>query len=219
MRIEKRWFLTFAMMLLTPLAVARAADSPDPLMADLSITNTTMPNPATVQENLTYGMNVINNGSSVATSVQVIDTLPPGVTLVSASFNFIGGASTPCTGTTTITCNIGTMGVGRLQGAAVLITIHPISIITDKADKPFTLSFTICPSALVGELARFRVGSENGDEVAWKALQALASSMGKEHPLRIEFEDMEGREYFQEMWVEDDRFHNGRVMRRDKAPD
>jgi uncharacterized repeat protein (TIGR01451 family) len=125
MGIEKLWSLTFAMMLLTPLAVARAADSPDPLMADLSITNTTMPNPATVQENLTYGMNVINNGSSVATSVQVIDTLPPGVTLVSASFNFIGGASTPCTGTTTITCNIGTMGVGRLQGAAVLIIVRP----------------------------------------------------------------------------------------------
>jgi len=125
MGIEKLWSLTFAMMLLTPLAVASAADSPDPLVADLSITNTTLPNPATVEKNLTYGMNVINNGPAVATSVQVSDTLPPGVTLVSATFNFMGGAPTPCTGTTTITCNIGTMGVGRLQGAAVFIIIRP----------------------------------------------------------------------------------------------
>src|SRR5262245_47512767 len=125
MGIEKLWFLIFAMMILTPLAVANAADSPDPLMADLSITNTTLPNPATVVKTLTYGMNVINNGPAVATSVQVSDALPPGVTLVSATFNFIGGAPTPCTGTTTVTCNIGTMGVGRLQGAAVFIIITP----------------------------------------------------------------------------------------------
>jgi len=93
--------------------------------ADISITNTTMPNPATVGRNLTYGMNVINNGPEVATGVVVTDTLPPGVILVSAVFGFQDRPRTPCTGTVTITCNIGTLAVGRLEGAGVFITVQP----------------------------------------------------------------------------------------------
>lgn len=93
--------------------------------ADLSITNTTVPRPALVGRALTYGMNVINNGPDRATGVRVTDTLPPGVTLVSATFNFIEQPSQPCTGTTTIICDIGEMGVGRLEGAAVFIRVMP----------------------------------------------------------------------------------------------
>src|SRR5712692_4220167 len=96
--------------------------------ADIAITNTTMPNPATVGRNLTYGMNVINNGPEVATGVVVTDTLPPGVILVSAVFGFQDRPRTPCTGTVTITCNIGTLGVGPLEGAGVLITVQPQDI-------------------------------------------------------------------------------------------
>ena len=119
MKSKRGSFLAVAIMVLARLAVA---DDPS---ADLSITNTTMPNPATVGKNLTYGMNVINNGPDTATNVQVTDTLPGGVTLVSASFNFIGGMANPCSGTTTITCNLGTVGVGKLAGAAVLIIVRP----------------------------------------------------------------------------------------------
>src|SRR5262245_5567727 len=94
--------------------------------AELSITNTTLPNPATVGRNLTYGMNVINNGPEVATGVVVTDPLPPGVTLVSAVFGFQDRMPrTPCEGTMTITCNIGTLRVGRLKGAGVFITVRP----------------------------------------------------------------------------------------------
>src|SRR3989442_1969702 len=93
--------------------------------ADLSITNTTMPRPATVGKDLTYGMNVINNGPDMATNVRVTDALPAGVTFVRATFNFIGGAPTPCSGTAMITCNLGTVGVGKLAGAAVYIVLRP----------------------------------------------------------------------------------------------
>src|SRR5258708_6361721 len=96
--------------------------------ADISITNTTLPNPAIVRRNLTYGMNVINNGPEPATNVVVTDILPPGVILVSAVFRFQDRPPTPCTGTLTITCNIGTLGVGRLEGAAVFINVQPQTI-------------------------------------------------------------------------------------------
>src|SRR5262245_7579863 len=77
--------------------------------ADISITNTASPNPAIVGRSLTYGMNVINDGPDVATGVVVTDTLPPGATLVSAVFGFQDRPRTPCTGTVTITCKIGTL--------------------------------------------------------------------------------------------------------------
>ena len=97
-----------------------------PPTADLSITNTTMPRPATVRKNLTYGMNVTNRGPDAATNVQVMDTLPAGVTLVSATFSFPGGMSMPCSGTTTITCDIGDLGAA--QGVAVIIIVLPQQI-------------------------------------------------------------------------------------------
>ena len=100
---------------------AKAAET----TANLSIANTVSPNPATVGKNLTYGMNIINQGPDTATNVQVTDVLPAGVTLVSATFNFVGGASKPCTVTTTITCDVGTLGVGGLAGAAVVIVVQP----------------------------------------------------------------------------------------------
>lgn len=127
MRIVGGSFLAIVVLSLPSLAHAGSAD--------LSITNTTMPNPATVRKNLTYGMNVINNGPDMATNVQVRDALPGGVTLVSATFNRIGGAPSPCTGTTTITCDIGTLGVGGLQGAAVIVVVRPdlIGLLTNTA--------------------------------------------------------------------------------------
>ena len=86
MKVQRQWLLLIGVLLLPVMAIADA---------DLSITNTTMPNPATVGKNLTYGMNVINNSPDMATNVQVTDALPAGVTLVSASFNFIAARHSP----------------------------------------------------------------------------------------------------------------------------
>lgn len=120
MRFRKPAFLALMLLLLPSLTAATRAAT-----ADLSITSTTMPRPATVGKDLTYGMNVINNGPDMATNVRVTDALPAGVTFVRATFNFIGGAPTPCSGTAMITCNLGTVGVGKLAGAAVFIVVRP----------------------------------------------------------------------------------------------
>jgi uncharacterized repeat protein (TIGR01451 family) len=102
--------------------------------ADLSITNTATPNPATVStstvpRNLTYNMNVINNGPNRATGVKVTFMLPNRVTFVAARFNFINAPSQQCASTaTTVTCNIGTVGTDQLAGAAVNVIVQAQTI-------------------------------------------------------------------------------------------
>ncbi|HXN21286.1 MAG TPA: PQQ-dependent sugar dehydrogenase [Candidatus Dormibacteraeota bacterium] len=121
--------LAFAMML----AVGAKAQA----SADVSIANTPSPNPATIRKNLTFGMNVINNGPDRATGVRVINRLPAGMTLVSANFNFIGKPATACVVVgTMITCNIGTLDVGAQAGAAVFIVVSPqaIGVVVDTAN-------------------------------------------------------------------------------------
>jgi aldose sugar dehydrogenase len=118
MRIASRWVEGLAMLLLPWLVVEAQG------VTDLSLTNTASPSPVQALTTLTYSMNIFNHGPTVvATGVQVADTLPPGVTLVSATFNLLGGAPTPCTGTTMIICNLGTLTMGG--GAAVTIVVRP----------------------------------------------------------------------------------------------
>src|SRR5439155_1290378 len=53
--------------------------------ADLAITKTESPNPGTVNNPITYTLVVHDNGPSDAQSVTVTDSLPAGVTFVSAT--------------------------------------------------------------------------------------------------------------------------------------
>jgi len=145
MRNETNSFLAAAILIFL-LSLANISAAQD--RADLSITNTAQPNPATVStptvpRNITYGMNVINNGPNRAAGVQVSFTLPAPVTLVSARFNFIGGPSIDCaSNTTTVSCNIGSVDSGNLAGAAVVVVLRAQATgvlraaATVKADQP-----------------------------------------------------------------------------------
>ena len=78
--------------------------------ADLTVTKSG-PASVTAGTNATYTIDVTNNGPSDAANVSLSDTLPPNTTLVSA---------TPgCSGTTTVTCTVGTL----TDGASATITI------------------------------------------------------------------------------------------------
>jgi len=88
--------------------------------ANLTISKTASPNPATALASLTYRVIVINNGPSPANNVTVTDTLPAGV-------NFVSAVPTQgnCSGTTTVTCNAGLLNNGGT--VIVNITVVPQS--------------------------------------------------------------------------------------------
>ena len=92
-----------------------------PPAADLAISKSDAPDPVTVGNPLTYTITVTNNGPSAATGVATTDTLPAGVTLVSAT-----ASQGNCSGTATITCNLGVLNNGG--SATVTITVTPTQI-------------------------------------------------------------------------------------------
>ena len=84
-------------------------------LADVSITKSDAPDPATAGSSLTYTLVVSNAGPSTAQGVVATDTLPAGVAFVSA--NPTAGSCSEAAGT--VTCNLGDVN----NGASVTITI------------------------------------------------------------------------------------------------
>jgi uncharacterized repeat protein (TIGR01451 family) len=86
-------------------------------LADLSITKTPAPGPYGTGQPLTYTIVATNGGPTTATAVTVTDTLPAGSTLQSST---PAGA---CSGTTTVTCNAGTLANGASATFTLTITL------------------------------------------------------------------------------------------------
>ena len=87
--------------------------------ADLSTSKTDSPDPVAHGANLTYTLNVTNGGPDPASDVQVVDTLPAGVSFVSATNN----ANWSCANASgTVTC-APTGNANLATGAAAPITI------------------------------------------------------------------------------------------------
>ncbi|HYI09787.1 MAG TPA: DUF11 domain-containing protein, partial [Thermoanaerobaculia bacterium] len=78
-----------------------------PGSADLSIVKMTTSTTAVTGSIVNYTIDVTNSGPSQATNVVVTDTLPAGLELVSVT-----PSQGTCSGTTTITCNLGTINNG-----------------------------------------------------------------------------------------------------------
>jgi len=85
--------------------------------ADLSVTMTAAPTPVFVASNLSYAIRVTNLGPQTATGVTVSDTIPAGTTLVSATWPF-----GTCTGTTTLSCALGSISAGSTVTVTVVVT-------------------------------------------------------------------------------------------------
>ena len=110
--------------------------------ADLSLTNSASPSPATSGQPLTYTVTAANTGGQAATGVTVTDPLPASAVFGSMSITQ-GGTCTRSISTPnknkdgTVTCSIATLGGGVT--ATVTITVTPT--------KPGTLSDTATVTA------------------------------------------------------------------------
>ena len=104
--------------------------------ADLAITKTA---PATViaGQNVTYTVNVKNNGPSDATNVMVTDTLPVGTTFVSSTVS--------CTGTPLV-CNLGSLANAANTSFSITISV-PANFLSSMSVSSKTISNTASVSS------------------------------------------------------------------------
>ena len=86
-------------------------------VADVTITITDTPDPIVINHNLTYTITVSNNGPDEAAGVYMGDTLPTGVTYVSAT-----SSQGSCMGTHTITCALGSISNGASANVTLVVT-------------------------------------------------------------------------------------------------
>jgi uncharacterized repeat protein (TIGR01451 family) len=85
--------------------------------ADVEVTQRALNDPVVPGGILTYTFGVANNGPSTALGVTLTDTIPAATTFISANTT-LGS----CSGTTTVTCNLGTMTLG--QTATITIQVQ-----------------------------------------------------------------------------------------------
>ncbi|MEO8035406.1 MAG: IPTL-CTERM sorting domain-containing protein, partial [Acidobacteriota bacterium] len=89
----------------------------DDFVADLAIVKSAGSGPFYASQNAVFNIAVANGGPSTATNVTVTDVLPPGTTFVSAT-----PTQGSCTGTTTVTCNLGSLA--NTANAAITLTVR-----------------------------------------------------------------------------------------------
>jgi uncharacterized repeat protein (TIGR01451 family) len=85
--------------------------------ADLSLAASAAPEPVGAGATLTYTLTASNAGPSQASSVSVVDTLPAGVSSVSAS-----GTGWTCSGIATVTCVLPSLGLGSAAAITIQVT-------------------------------------------------------------------------------------------------
>jgi uncharacterized repeat protein (TIGR01451 family) len=94
--------------------------APQPTVVDLAIVKTVDKASVVKGSNVTYTLTVTNNGPVTDTNVQVADSLPAGVTYVSAT-----SSQGTCSGTAVVQCNIGTMTNG--QKVTITIVVNTVN--------------------------------------------------------------------------------------------
>ncbi|HKP81219.1 MAG TPA: PQQ-dependent sugar dehydrogenase [Pyrinomonadaceae bacterium] len=99
-----------------------------PTSADLSLTKTASPNPGQVGISLTYRIIATNNGPATATNVTITDTLPAGVTFVSATTT-----QGNCNGSGPVNCSVGNLAVGGSAIITIVVTPSASGQITNSA--------------------------------------------------------------------------------------
>jgi uncharacterized repeat protein (TIGR01451 family) len=106
-----------------------------PTSANLSLTKTASPNPGVTLANLTYRLTVANNGPSPATNVVLMDNLPVGINFTSAT-----PTQGTCSGTTTVTCNLGSLARNAMAVINIIVVPQSAGTLTNTASVAATES-------------------------------------------------------------------------------
>ena len=107
-----------------PPATPTPSATATPFTVDLALTKTDSPDPVQVGNNLTYTITITNLSPRAAFNVQMTDTLPAGVTFVSAT-----PSQGFCTGTSTINCGLDSInGVPGENFATVIVVVTPTAV-------------------------------------------------------------------------------------------
>jgi uncharacterized repeat protein (TIGR01451 family) len=99
----------------------------DALATDLVVVKSAPPS-ATVGQGMNYAITVTNNGPISATNVVLTDALPAGVSFVSDNTS-----QGTCSGSSTVTCNLGTLGNGASANVSIFVTATSTGTITNTA--------------------------------------------------------------------------------------
>jgi uncharacterized repeat protein (TIGR01451 family) len=99
-----------------------------PEAADLSLTNTASVASTTVGNPITYTIKATNNGPGSAANATVSDPLPGNVSFASAS-----ATQGSCSGSPTLSCNLGTLASGGSATVTVTVTASAVGTATNTA--------------------------------------------------------------------------------------
>jgi uncharacterized repeat protein (TIGR01451 family) len=136
--------------------------------ANLEISKADSPDPVTVGDNLTYTITVTNLGPDAATNVVVTDTLPSGVTFVSASPGCVHSAGV-------VTCNLGNIPAGDSVTITIVVTVTAPGTISNTAT---VTSDTLDPNTANNsdaEPTEVSEGPIGGDPPIWGSIMVFPS--------------------------------------------